>query len=179
MLTFTRICISSRVQTSTTIAGRLRLRLSGCPSANRRGSPSSVITGGRFFVLLTAFPANGLVGFVLLMRRWQVFSKLVEVIRMNTHEYTWKMGLEYCSRTKLRTNRPLAENVVLTDLYNGQRYLVQAIYPRIPGTGNGTSCRTPSCILGPSGRHSPKTNCSNCARERITLHRSSVARNWT
>ncbi len=52
---------------------------------------------------------------------------------MKTHEYTWKMGLEYSSRTKLRTNKPLAENMVLIDMYNGHRYLVQSIYPANPG----------------------------------------------
>jgi hypothetical protein len=48
------------------------------------------------------------------------------------HEYTWKMGLEFSSRTRLRTNRPLAENTVLIDLYDGHRYVVQGIYPAKP-----------------------------------------------
>ena len=52
---------------------------------------------------------------------------------MKTHDYTWKMGLEYSSRTRLRTNKPLVENMVLIDLYDGRRYLVQAIYPAKPG----------------------------------------------
>jgi hypothetical protein len=56
---------------------------------------------------------------------------------MKTHDYTWKMGLEYSSRTKLRTNKPLAENMFLIDLYNGHRYLVQSIYAANPGDREG------------------------------------------
>jgi hypothetical protein len=48
------------------------------------------------------------------------------------HEYTWKIGLQFSSRTRLRTNKPLAENTVLIDLYDGHKYLVQAIYPAKP-----------------------------------------------
>jgi hypothetical protein len=48
------------------------------------------------------------------------------------HEYTWKIGLQFSSRTKLSTNKPLTENTVLIDLYDGHRYLVQAIYPAKP-----------------------------------------------
>jgi hypothetical protein len=51
---------------------------------------------------------------------------------METHDYTWKIGLQFSSRTELRTNKPLAENMVLIDLYDGHRYLVQAICPAKP-----------------------------------------------
>ena len=51
---------------------------------------------------------------------------------METHDYTWKIGLQFSSRTGLRTNKPLAENMVLIDLFDGHRYLVQAIYPAKP-----------------------------------------------
>jgi len=45
------------------------------------------------------------------------------------HEYTWKMGFEYSSNTTLTTNKPLTENTVIIDLYDGHRYRVQAIKP--------------------------------------------------
>jgi hypothetical protein len=51
---------------------------------------------------------------------------------METHDYTWKIGLQFSSGTELRTNKPLAENMVLIDLYDGHRYLVQAIYQAKP-----------------------------------------------
>jgi hypothetical protein len=51
---------------------------------------------------------------------------------METHDYTWKIGLQFSSRTKLQTNKPLTENTVLIDLYDGHRYLVQAICPAKP-----------------------------------------------
>ena len=51
---------------------------------------------------------------------------------MEMHEYTWKIGLQFSSRTRLRTNKPLAENTVLIDLYDGHRYAVQAICPAKP-----------------------------------------------
>jgi hypothetical protein len=47
-------------------------------------------------------------------------------------EYTWKVGIEYWSRRSLRTNRPLSENMLLIDLYDGHRYAVQAIFPAGP-----------------------------------------------
>ena len=51
---------------------------------------------------------------------------------MTTHEYTWKNGLQYASRTKFRANKPVTENTVLIDLYDGSRFVVQAIYPAKP-----------------------------------------------
>jgi hypothetical protein len=51
---------------------------------------------------------------------------------MRTHDYTWKIGLEFSSNKKLQTSKPVTENTVLIDLYNGHRYLVQAIYPAKP-----------------------------------------------
>ena len=48
---------------------------------------------------------------------------------MEKHEYTWKIGLQYSSNTKLSTNRPLSENAVIIDLLDGHRYQVGAIYP--------------------------------------------------
>jgi hypothetical protein len=51
---------------------------------------------------------------------------------MEMHDYTWKIGLQFSSRTKLRTNKPLTENTVLLDLYDGHRYVVQAIHPAKP-----------------------------------------------
>ncbi len=51
---------------------------------------------------------------------------------MKTHDYTWKCGLEFSSSTKLSTNKPLTENTVVIDLYDGRRYLVQGIYPAKP-----------------------------------------------
>lgn len=51
---------------------------------------------------------------------------------METHDYTWKIGLQFSSRTELRTNKPLAENMIPIDLFDGHRYLVQAIYPAKP-----------------------------------------------
>lgn len=47
---------------------------------------------------------------------------------MASYEYTWKIGVEpVCSR-ELRTNIPVLENAVLTDLLTGDRYLVQTCY---------------------------------------------------
>src|SRR5260370_10198028 len=51
---------------------------------------------------------------------------------MTTQEYTWKNGLQFSSCTKFRANKPMTENTVLIDLYDGNRYLVQAIYPAKP-----------------------------------------------
>ena len=51
------------------------------------------------------------------------------VLRMKTHDYTWKIGLQYSSNTKLSTNKPLSENTVIIDLLDGHRYQVSAIYP--------------------------------------------------
>ena len=51
---------------------------------------------------------------------------------MEMHDYTLKIGLEFSSRKKFRTNKPVTENTVLIDLYDGRRYLVQAIYPAKP-----------------------------------------------
>jgi hypothetical protein len=48
---------------------------------------------------------------------------------MSRHEYTWKVGLEHWSNRKLETNKPLTENTVLTDLWDGHQYLVRAIAP--------------------------------------------------
>jgi hypothetical protein len=51
---------------------------------------------------------------------------------MNTNEYTWKNGIQFSSNIKLQTNRPVPENAILIDLYDGHRYRVQAIYPAKP-----------------------------------------------
>jgi hypothetical protein len=48
---------------------------------------------------------------------------------MNMYDYTWKNGLQFSSRTRFRANRPVTENSVLVDLYDGSRYLVRALYP--------------------------------------------------
>jgi hypothetical protein len=47
-------------------------------------------------------------------------------------EYTWKIGVEYCSRRSLRTSRALTENTILIDLFDGHRYAVQMIFPAGP-----------------------------------------------
>lgn len=51
---------------------------------------------------------------------------------MEKYDYTWKIGLQFSSNTKLQTNKALTENTVLIDLYDGHRYLVHAIYPAKP-----------------------------------------------
>jgi len=48
---------------------------------------------------------------------------------MTTYNYTWKCGLEFSSSTKLSTNKPLTENTIIIDLFDGRRYQVRAIYP--------------------------------------------------
>lgn len=48
------------------------------------------------------------------------------------HEYTWKIGLQFSSNIKLRTDRPLTENTVIVDLFDGNRYVVQATYAAKP-----------------------------------------------
>ncbi len=57
---------------------------------------------------------------------------MYEVGGIKTHDYTWKIGFQYSSGTKLSTNKPLQESTVLIDLYDGHRYQVQAIYPAKP-----------------------------------------------
>ncbi len=51
---------------------------------------------------------------------------------MKTYDYTFKIGLDFSSSTKLQTNKPVTENTVLIDLYDGRRYQVDAIYPAKP-----------------------------------------------
>ncbi len=55
---------------------------------------------------------------------------------MTTYDYTWKCGLEFSSSTKLSTNKPLTENTIIIDLYDGRRYQVRAIYPAKPKDKN-------------------------------------------
>ncbi len=51
---------------------------------------------------------------------------------IDAREYTWKIGLEHSSSRKLETSRPVPENAVLIDLYDGHQYRVQAIHPAGP-----------------------------------------------
>jgi hypothetical protein len=51
---------------------------------------------------------------------------------MPPFEYTWKIGPEYWSRRSLRTSRALTQDTLLIDLYDGQRYAVQMIFPAGP-----------------------------------------------
>jgi hypothetical protein len=44
------------------------------------------------------------------------------------YEYTWKIGVEANSSAILATDRPLSEDVVLVDLYNGKKYWVEAVH---------------------------------------------------
>lgn len=48
------------------------------------------------------------------------------------HEYTWKVGLQFSSATTMRTDTPVTKNTVITDLFDGHRYRVFAIYPAKP-----------------------------------------------
>jgi len=48
---------------------------------------------------------------------------------METHNYVWKIGLQFSSNVTLRTNKPVTEDTVLIDLYDGHKYLVQTVYP--------------------------------------------------
>ena len=48
---------------------------------------------------------------------------------MAAYEYTLKVGVQLSSHTILRTSKPFTERVALIDLYDGQRYRVQAVYP--------------------------------------------------
>jgi len=48
---------------------------------------------------------------------------------MQTHAYTWKVGMEFSSSTTMRTNRPVTENTVIFDLYDGTRYRIRSVYP--------------------------------------------------
>lgn len=47
-------------------------------------------------------------------------------------EYTWKNGLQFSSSTEFRANKPVTKNTMLIDLFDGNRYLVEAIYPAKP-----------------------------------------------
>lgn len=47
---------------------------------------------------------------------------------MNTYEYIWKIGVEPVTGRRLKTTKPLVENAVLTDLYTGNRYLIQIVF---------------------------------------------------
>jgi|ERR1700730_9750486 len=51
---------------------------------------------------------------------------------MEKYDYSWKIGLQFSSNTKLQTNKALAENTLPIDRYDGYRYLVQAICPAKP-----------------------------------------------
>ena len=44
------------------------------------------------------------------------------------YEYSWKIGAGAVSSSFLATDKPLSEDVILVDLYNGNKYWVQAIY---------------------------------------------------
>jgi hypothetical protein len=52
---------------------------------------------------------------------------------MTTNKYTWKIGMELSSNTQLETNKPLTEDKVLIDLYDGKRFVVNAIAPARKG----------------------------------------------
>jgi hypothetical protein len=47
---------------------------------------------------------------------------------MAAYEYTLKVGVQAASSTTLRTTKPVTERVTIVDLYDGQRYRVQAVY---------------------------------------------------
>lgn len=51
---------------------------------------------------------------------------------MQTYEYTWKVGLQFSSATSMQTNKPVTEGTVITDLFDGRRYRVCAIYAAKP-----------------------------------------------
>jgi hypothetical protein len=47
---------------------------------------------------------------------------------MELYEYTLKVGVQGASSKTLRTTKPVTERVTIVDLYDGQRYRVQAVY---------------------------------------------------
>ena len=47
---------------------------------------------------------------------------------MSSYEYSWKTDGEPIANKSLRTNKPLEENVLLVDLFDGKRYLVSKIF---------------------------------------------------
>jgi len=47
---------------------------------------------------------------------------------MDSYEYTWKIGSQSIANKSLRTNRPLEENLLLVDLFDGKRYLVLKVF---------------------------------------------------
>jgi hypothetical protein len=51
---------------------------------------------------------------------------------MITYDYTWKIGFEFSSNRKLQTDRPVTEETILIDLYNGHRHRTQATCPAKP-----------------------------------------------
>lgn len=51
---------------------------------------------------------------------------------MKAYKYMWKIGDEPTCNRDLVTNRPLRENMILVDLYNGNRYVLQKIYKAGP-----------------------------------------------
>jgi hypothetical protein len=51
---------------------------------------------------------------------------------MSAFKYTWKHGIQHTSSTELKTNKPLKENIILVDLFNGDKYSVLKIYAAKP-----------------------------------------------
>lgn len=47
---------------------------------------------------------------------------------MEIYEYTLKVGVQGASSKTLHTTKPVTERVTIVDLYDGQRYRVQAVY---------------------------------------------------
>jgi hypothetical protein len=43
------------------------------------------------------------------------------------YEYTWRIGVESNPSAMLATDKPLSEDVILVDLFNGNKYWVQTI----------------------------------------------------
>ena len=48
------------------------------------------------------------------------------------HKYTWKIGVELGANRQLAMSKPLVPDVCLADLYNGRRFLVQAVFDAKP-----------------------------------------------
>jgi hypothetical protein len=64
---------------------------------------------------------------------------------MQTHDYTWKCGLCFSSNITMQTNKPVTENTLILDLYDGKQYRIRAIYAAKPSDKEWSSM--PDTIL--------------------------------
>ena len=85
---------------------------------------------------------------------------------MAAYEYTLKVGVQAASSTTLHTTKPVTERVTIVDLYDGQRYRVQAVYKAREGEREWSTMPETVVHLG----HSGHVNSAELARLRDQEH---------